>query len=114
MEPGTYRLDVHGLASPEDAGRFAYNSMVVLSGRNDWVVKTGINNFVINGYQDGQEIFEVTYNYNPGEAPHVVLKGQFEGYQYTPKYGPQSSVPMDNKTKPSLPVTDAEPFRGLA
>ena len=111
---GDYRCDVRGMTDAEDVGRFAYNAMVVLSQRNDAVVKTGRTDFTIQGYQDNRLIFEVTYNYNPGAAPQVTLKGQFSDYLYVPRFGPVSSAPIENHVEPALPTPAGRGRHGLA
>jgi hypothetical protein len=114
--PKQYRIETTGLADAHSAGRFAYNSMVYLTERNDSLVKTGENEFTIMGFQDGQQIFKVTYVHGNDQKPDVTLMGKFEGEKYIPQFRGQSSVPQTstpiNKTGPSL-KTRTGPF-GLA
>ena len=93
--PGEYRCDTTGLDDAHSVGRFAYNAMVVLDERNT-VVKTGRASFTIRGYQNGELIFEVFYNFQG--QPKVTLKGPYEGIEYTPTFSPSSLVPLHSET----------------
>jgi hypothetical protein len=116
MGPKQYRIDTTGLSDSHSAGRFAYNAMVYLTERNDSLVKTGENEFTILGFQDGQQIFIVTYAHGNDQIPEVTLMGKFEGEKYVPQFKGQSSVNQNstpkNNTEPSL-KTSHSPF-GLA
>jgi hypothetical protein len=104
IEPGKFRCETRGLTDPNDVGRFAYNSMVVLTERNDSLIKTGRNLFTIYGYQDGKQIFEVTYNYDPGSMPQVTLMGPYAGTEWAPKFQPISTAPQPAPPKPEEPL----------
>ncbi len=91
--PGEYICETTGLNDSHSAGRFGYNSMVVLIERNG-VVMTGRALFKIHGYQNGEPIFEVTYNLDG--LPEVKLKGPFEGEEFEPTFGSAMIVPVDS------------------
>jgi hypothetical protein len=101
IKPEHFRCDTKGLADAHSAGRFAYNTMAILTERNDSMVKTGRNNFTIYGYQDGQQIFRVTYNYALGSMPKVTLMGKFQGETYVPTFKGQTSIPHSTEPSPS-------------
>jgi len=83
-EPGTYNVTTKDLVDGAAAGKFGYNTMVVMVERNSTKVKTGRDRFKIIGEQDGVEIFEVTYSI--GAAITVVLKGPYEGQAFNPEF----------------------------
>jgi len=76
-ESGKYKCVTKGIKDANEAGKFAYNAMVVLLERNDTKVKTGGNAYTIYGEQDLQPIFEVYAT--AGVPPKVTLKGVYEG-----------------------------------
>jgi hypothetical protein len=78
--------------------------MVVLTERNDSLIKTGRNFFTIYGYQDGKQIFEVTYNYDLGALPQVTLMGPYAGTDWAPTFGPISTAPEPVSPEPTEPV----------
>lgn len=81
-ESGVYRCVTEGLTTAQEAGRFAYNAMVVLDERNNSLVKSGRSDFKIIGEQDNTQIFEVTIA--AGGRPRVTLMGPFEGEEWSP------------------------------
>ncbi|HDS29826.1 MAG TPA: hypothetical protein ENN67_02155, partial [Firmicutes bacterium] len=82
--PGEYLLETKGLNDAHEAGKFAYNAMAVLDERNT-VVLTGRASFVIHGFQNGEPIFDVTWNFTG--LPKVKLLGPFEDFDFTPSFG---------------------------
>lgn len=82
-EPGRYRCVVKDIDDAQRAGRFAYNAMIVLDERNNSVVKTGRDQFLIIGVQSNETIFEVRYGVG-FVTPKVILMGPFEGEEYSP------------------------------
>lgn len=81
-EAGVYRCVTTGLETAQDAGRFAYNAMIVLDERNNSLVKSGRSDFTIIGEQNGTDIFRVTIS--AGGRPQVTLMGPFEGETWAP------------------------------
>ncbi len=80
VEIGGYRVVTKNLNDAQEAGKFGYNSMVLLDERNNTKVRTGRSSFTITGVQDGVTIFEVRYT--GGDRIRVTLKGPFEGEEY--------------------------------
>lgn len=81
--PGKYRCVVKDIDDAQRAGRFAYNAMIVLDERNNSVVKSGRDQFLITGVQNNETIFEVRYGVGI-VTPQVTLLGPFEGEEYSP------------------------------
>lgn len=82
-EPGRYRCVVKDIDDPQRAGRFAYNAMIVLDERNNSIVKSGRDQFLIIGVQSNETIFEVRYGVG-FVVPNVTLMGPYEGEEYSP------------------------------
>ncbi len=98
---GIYRMNTEGIDSADQAGKFAYNAMVVLI-HAKWEMQSSRFIHTIQGYQDGELIFEVTNTSQ--DEPVVTLYGEFEGDEYVPSFGklpPQ--IEIDNYA-PSIEV----------
>ena len=82
MEAGKYKCVTRDLTTSDDAGKFAYNIMAILSERDTAKVKTGRGRFTIYGEQNGNPIFEVHFGTGI-PAPQVTLLGEFEGIEWS-------------------------------
>ncbi len=99
LEPGKFNMVVKGVGSGHDAGRIGYNALAILDGQNI-KLNSPRNVFIIEGYQDGELIFTVTYITNA--PPEIVLHGPFEGEEYVPSFG--RGIEMEHSTIPSCAI----------
>ena len=109
VEPGTYNLQTQGLTDSHTAGNIAYNSMAVLV-MTKWKMQASRHIFTIYGYDGDELIFEVTNT--QFDEPIVTLRGKFEGDEYSPAFGPQTSAPPSIRNNSDESSEPAYRYRG--
>jgi len=114
VEPGVYNMQTDGLEDARSAGNIAFNAMSNLS-MTKWEMQASRHIFTIYGYDGDVLIFEVTNT--SYDEPIVTLHGPFEGEEYTPHFGPQTSAPPSirrSTNEPALGNDDRSSLCGLA